>query len=352
VVSLGRILKQMTVPEMCVCQGKPSRQLGCGPHRQALALYSSWLRPAMLVAWIGLVLSTSCDSRDYKAVSLQSGAPLGQSKMEPKAALRVGLAPILSARSGGEGLVSLCRAVSQRLERPVTPLLGSDYREINDMLAMRQLDVGIVCSGAFADPRLDRVCEPLLVPLLDGAGSMYESYLIVRAKNPAHRLEDLEGRDFVFTDTLSLTGFIHPTSRLCAMGRTPESFFSGVSFSHSHDRSIAMVADGSATAAAVDSAVFHMWQEHHPTEARNLRILEKSEFFPAPPIVVQTSLSAQDKFALRKALLELAESGEGKLILKKIGWTGFKVPDAEYLRRLDKLRKLYGKLRGQNRLPA
>jgi phosphonate transport system substrate-binding protein len=262
------------------------------------------------------------------------------------------MAPILSLRTGGEGLVSLCQAISQRLGKQVTPLLGADYRETNDMLYLKQLEVGIVCSGAFSDPRLDRTCEPLVVPLLLGAGSTYESYLIVRAKDPAHRLEDLEGRDFVFTDALSLTGFIHPMSRLCALGRTPEAFFSKVSFSHSHDRSIAMVLDGGVTAASVDSAVFMMWKERHPSEARNLRILERSEPYPAPPIVVQTTLSEQDKTALRRALLDLGQSEAGKEILKKIGWTGFEVPDAEYLRRLDRLRKLYGKLRDQNCLPS
>ena len=262
------------------------------------------------------------------------------------------MAPILSLRTGGEGLVSLCQAMSQHLGKQVTPFLGADYRETNDMLYLKQLDMGIVCSGAFSDPRLDRTCEPLLVPLLIGAGSTYESFLIVRAKDPAHRLEDLEGRDFVFTDALSLTGFIHPLSRLCALGRTPESFFSKVSFSHSHDRSIAMVLDGGVTAASVDSAVFMMWKERQPSEARNLRILERSEPYPAPPIVVQTTLSEQDKTALRNALLDLGQSEEGKEILKKIGWTGFQVPDAEYLRRLDRLRKLYGKLRGQNCLPT
>jgi phosphonate transport system substrate-binding protein len=264
----------------------------------------------------------------------------------------VGLAPILSPRSGGEGLVSLCRALSERLGRPVAPLLGADYRETNDMLALGQLDVGIICSGAFSDPRLDRECEPLLVPLLAGAGSTYESYVIVRAKDPALQLEDLQDRDFVFTDSLSLTGYIYPISRLCAMGRTPGSYFSKVSFSHSHDRSIAMVVDGSITEAAVDSSVFMIWSERHPEEAKRLRILERSEAFPSPPIVVRATLATRDRDALREALMGLATSEEGKAILKTIGWTGFQVPDAPYLRRMQQLRHLFGKLRDQHCLPA
>jgi phosphonate transport system substrate-binding protein len=293
-----------------------------------------------------------CDRQSYAPVSLQPGAARTRSKANALAPLRVGLAPILSPSSGGEGLVSLCKALSSRLDRPVVPLLGADYRETNDMLALGQLDVGIVCSGAFSDPRLDRVCEPLLVPLLLGTGNSYESFLIVRAQDPAVRLEDLKGREFVFSDSLSLTGFIHPVARLYAMGQTPGHFFSKVSFSRSHDRSIAMVVDGTISAAAVDSSVFMAWREHHPVEAKNIRILERSEPFPAPPLVVRVSLAPEDKAMLRKAFLDLANTEEGKELLKKIGWTGFEVPDARYLARMEQLHRLFGKLRGKNVLPA
>ena len=308
-----------------------------------------------MTGWPAMMLSAlllGCERQGYTPVSLQPGAAKPASKEKMLVPLRVGLAPILSPRSGGEGLVALCKALSLSMNRPVVPLLGADYRETNDMLALGQLDVGIVCSGAFSDPRLDRVCEPLLVPLLMGTGSSYESFLIVRSQDPAVRLEDLRGRDFVFSDSLSLTGYIHPVACLDAMGQTPGRFFSKVSFSHSHDRSIAMVLEGTISAAAVDSAVFMAWREHHPAEGKNLRILERSEPFPSPPLVVRVSLPSDDKAMLRRAFLDLAHTEAGKDLLKKIGWTGFEVPDARYLARMDQLHRLFGKLRGKNVLPA
>ena len=299
-----------------------------------------------------LLALTGCDTQSYAPVSLQPDPSKTPTRADTLSPLRVGLAPILSPRSSGEGLVALCKALSMALGRPVVPLMGADYRETNDMLALGQLDVGIVCSGAFADPRLDRACEPLLVPLLTGTGASYASLLIVRTQDPAQRLQDLKDRDFVFTDSLSLTGFIHPVVKLDALGRTPGTFFSKVTFSHSHDRSIAMVLDGTVSGAAVDSAVFSAWKDHHPAEAGNIRILERSEPFPSPPLVVRTSLAAADKAALREAFLNLAKSEEGLEILRKIGWTGFQVPDPDYLARMEKLHRLFGKLRGKNVLPA
>ncbi len=327
----------VSVPEMDVDQCVMQKTLKHGPKTWGL----------MLAA-----LLLGCGSQDYRTVSLSPAETLPQPTASAIQPLRVGLAPILSLQGGGEGLAALCMELSHRLGRPVVPLLGSDYREINDMLGLGQLDVGIVCAGAYADPRLGKVCEPLLVPLLTGTGSTYQSYIVVRDQDPARRLEDLGNASFVFTDSLSLTGYIYPVSRLCGLGRTPGSFFSKISFSHSHDRSLDLVAEGSVGAAAVDSSVYKVWRAQRSDEAQQVRILERSEPFPSPPIVVQATLPSAEKEALHRAFLDLAGTAEGKAILDKIGWTGFQEPDAQWRSRMDHLRRLFRKLRAQNCLAS
>ena len=295
-----------------------------------------------------MVSHLGCKTQDYKAVSLAAGSPQAQVAGHGPQPIRLGLAPILSVQGSGEALAALCQALSRHLGRPVVPLLGSDYREINDMLGLGQLDVGIICAGAYADPRLGKVCKPLLVPLLIGTGSTYQSCIVVQEANPGRSLEDLKGSSFEFTDSLSLTGYIYPVSRLCGMGQKPGAFFSTIGFSHSHDRSLSMVAEGGVAAAAVDSSVLNVWKERHPEEAGRLRVLERSDPFPSPPIVVEDQLTAEEKEALRRAFLDLAASGEGKAILRKIGWTGFQPPDALWQRQMDRLDRLFGKLRAKN----
>ena len=202
------------------------------------------------------------------------------------------------------------------------------------MLALGQLDAAIVCTGAFADPKLSQSCKVLLVPQLPPEGSYYRSVIVVRTGDPANRFEDLRGRSAVFTDPLSLTGYLYPLSRLCAMGQRPSAFFGALSFSQSHDRSIASVADGLADAAAVDSAVFEDWMERDASHSKALRILDRSGLFPSPPIVVRSSLAAPERERLRTAFLDLAAAGGGGTILKQMGWSGLKEPDPEYLERL------------------
>lgn len=340
------------------------RDTGCHMGARVVRDSMTWGSPGF---WLGIppagftliillvcspVFLLGCKSQDYKVVSLEAGTPQPQVSGHGPQPIRLGLAPILSVQGGGEALAALCQALSRRIDRSVVPLLGSDYREINDMLGLGQLDVGIVCAGAYADPRLHQVCEPLLVPLLIGSGNTYQSYIVVQEGNPGRSLVDLRGTSFEFTDSLSLTGYIYPVSRLCGLGQKPGTFFSSVGFSHSHDRSLFLVADGGVTAAAVDSSVFKVWRDRHPEEAKRLRILERSEPFPSPPIVVENQLPRKDKDALRRAFLDLADTQEGRAILQKIGWTGFQDPDDLWRTRMDHLSGLFGKLRAKNCLAS
>ncbi|MGC8763960.1 MAG: PhnD/SsuA/transferrin family substrate-binding protein [Acidobacteriota bacterium] len=301
--------------------------------------------PARTAGGLLLAALLACGGPDggYRTVSFQPAAE-NPAAGPQKEAIRLGMAPILSARAGGEGLTLLAEALSRRLQRPVVPILGSDYREVNAMLAYGQAEAGVVCTGAFSDPQLCERCDPLLVPLLEGTGPLYHGLVVVRKGAALRAFEDLEGKSFLFTDPLSLTGYLYPLSLLCERGRDPGSFFASVGFSHSHDRSLEEVARGSADGAAVDETVYLLWVRANPEKAQRLEVLLKSRDFPSPPVVVRKDLPAGDREALRRALVDLPGSPDGRAVLTAMGWTGFEEPDAAYLQRLQDLQGLFGRL--------
>lgn len=290
--------------------------------------------------------SCSGDEPPYQSVSLKEKGEVRRQAAFSKS-LRLGMAPILSARAGGEGFTLLAEALSRRLQAPVVPLLGSDYREINAMLAFGQLEAGIVCTGALSDPQLSEHGEVLLVPLLPGTGAVYHGLIVAGEGKGVARLEDLRGRTFLFTDPLSLTGYFYPLSLLCQQGEKPGAFFQGVAFSHSHDRSLESVAAGSADAAAVDETVYELWRKTFPERSAKTRVILRSTDYPAPPLVARKGLPAAEREALKKALLALPGTPDGQAALEAMGWTGFSEVDDAYRRRVEELRRFYRRLHEQ-----
>ena len=305
------------------------------------------LRAGLLAPFLLALASCSGDAAPYEGVSFREKAPVPK-ETAPAKAVRLGMAPILSARAGGEGFTLLAEALSRRLSVPVVPLLGTDYREINAMLAFGQVEAGIVCTGALSDPQLTERGEVLLVPLLRGTGTVYHGLIVAGKESGLRKFEDLRSRSFLFTDPLSLTGYFYPLSLLCERGERPGSFFSSVGFSHSHDRSLEAVAGGSADAAAVDETVYELWRRAFPDSAARTRVLLRSADFPSPPIVVRKDLPPAEREALRKALLDLGSGrADGRAVLEAMGWTGIAEADADYLRRVEELRRFYRNLHEQ-----
>lgn len=295
--------------------------------------------------FIGLSALCGCNSDSYKPVSLKP-APARVPSLEARQhATRLGMAPILSSRACGETLAGLCELLERKLQRSVRPFFGQDYKEINDMLVLGQLDAAVVCTGAYVDPRLAENTTVLLVPTLRQGNIYYHGVVLVRKKARFKDFADLQGASAAFTDTLSLTGYLYPLSRACALSGGARNFFGSSIFTHSHDRSIKMAASGLVDVAFVDGTVWRWWRKRHPRRAIALRVLETSPPFPAPPIVVSKRLSSEAIEKLRRAFLAVAAEREGRSILKAMGWSGLVVPDKAYLRRLDETRKHLGSLR-------
>lgn len=291
---------------------------------------------------LGLLVLAACapGGDGYETVSFETKAPPASVRPE-KAALRLAMAPILSARASGEGLTALVEELSRQTGVTVAPVLGSDYREVNTMLAFGQAEVGVVCTGAFADPQVCEYCDVLLVPLLPSTGAVYHGLIVTGTRREASGFDSLRGRSFLFTDPLSLTGYLYPFSLLCDRNLSPADFFGSVAFSHSHDRSLEAVADGTVEAAAVDEAVYLSWKAADPSRAGRLRVLLRSEAFPSPPLVVRKTLPPAERESLKKAFLELGRRPGGRRALDAMGWTGFQEPDAAYRQRLESLRLFF-----------
>lgn len=232
--------------------------------------------------------------------------------------LRVAIAAVISPRGTIESYQLLLDYMSEKLRRPVELVQRRTYGEINDLVASGEVDVAFVCTGAYVVGKQQGGMELLVAPQVRGA-ALYYSYLIVPASSPATSLADLRGKVFAFTDPMSTTGRLYPTSLVQAMGETPETFFARTFFTYSHDKAILAVANQVADGAAVDSLVYDFAVSRDPSLGQKVRIIHRSPPFGTPPVVVTPSIRPQLRAELQDLLLSLPDAPEGREALAAIG---------------------------------
>jgi phosphonate transport system substrate-binding protein len=205
--------------------------------------------------------------------------------------------------------------LSGRLGRKIDPIDPGNYAETNRLLQTGEADFAFVCGGPYVSGHERFGLELLVAPVVNGK-TVYYSYLIVPAESTTLHLSDLRGKSFAFTDPQSNSGKLVPTALLARLGQTPEQFFSSITYTYGHDRSIQAVADNIVDGAAVDSLIWEYIAATQPALTAKTRIIERSEPFGIPPVVTSPHLSPELRKVLQQALLTIHEDAHGLKILK------------------------------------
>lgn len=271
----------------------------------------------LCVAIIWVSVLTACGGPNYPHVRLAE--PEARIAHAPavgayKLPLRVAVAAVISPAATLEAYGPLVDYLAVRLDRPVMLLQRRTYAEINELLRSGQADVAFVCGGAFVEGERDFSMELLVAPQVRGQ-TVYRAYLIVARASTATTLADLRGKTFAFTDPLSNTGRLALEYRLARIGERPDTFFSQIIYTYSHDNSIRAVADGVVDAAVVDSLVYDYTVARSPQFSGRTRVIERSPPYGVPPVVVHPQLNAKLKEELRAALLGMAADEQGRAAL-------------------------------------
>ncbi len=231
--------------------------------------------------------------------------------------LRVAVAAVISPKGNVESYSDLLNYLGRKLNRRVELVQRQTYAEVNDLVKNGNVDLAFVCTSAYVVGQREFGMELLVAPEVNGE-TVYYSLLVVPADSPARSIADLRGKVFAFTDPMSLTGRVYPTSLVKSLDGTPESFFARVFFAYSHDNAIKAVANKVADGANVDSLVYDYFVARDPTIAERTRVIHRSPAFGIPPVVVNPNQSPQLKESFRDLLMQMHLDSEGETILRNL----------------------------------
>ncbi len=242
-----------------------------------------------------------------------------------KDVLRVGVSSVLSPRETLDHYRVFAEYLEKKIGRPVQLVQRQTYKEINELVRDKGVDVAFICSGAYVMGREDNL-ELLAVPVVNGK-STYQSYIVVNANSKFKSFADLKGQVFGFTDPISFSGTIAPSYMAAQLKAQPSDFFGRIVYTYSHDNSIKAVLDNVVTAAGVDSLVYQFAVAKDASLSSKLRIIAQSPEVGAPPVVVNRNLDSHLKTVLLEALLQMERDDLGKQALASLIYERFVLPD-------------------------
>ncbi|GEA18502.1 phosphate/phosphite/phosphonate ABC transporter substrate-binding protein [Moorella sp. E306M] len=251
---------------------------------------------------------------DYPGASYNGSVLEG----ELKRPLRLAAAPVISPEEGYQAYTDLTRYLEDFLGYPVEFITRQTYAEVNLLMNSGDIDIAFVCTYAYVKGQRDFGME-LVAASEVGGQAKYASYIIVPKSSPVQDFAGLKGRRFAFSDPMSMSGRLVPLYYIQQKGERPETFFQSYIFTYSHDKSIRAVADGIVDGAAVDSLVYEAFAKKHPEIAAKVKIIQSSDDFASPPVVVRPGLEPALKAKVREAFLQMDKKENGRKILNELG---------------------------------
>ena len=297
----------------------------------------------LLIAAAILALGIGCSSESgYKPVDFSQTVKVDAP--EPKADpsnLRVAVGAMTSPKETLVFYRELLDYIGRETGRDITLIQRRTYGEINELFPKGEIDLAFICTGPYALGRQVFGFDALATPVIRGE-PFYRSYLIVHKNSGFHKLSDLKGRSFAFTDPDSNTGALVPKYWLSELQTTPQRFFRELNYTYSHDNSILAVAKGLADGAAVDDHLWEYYNRRNSFYTSMTRVIKKSKPFGSPPLVASDYLPADLKEQIRAIVLAMHEDPEGQKILGELMIDRFVDPQEQWYAPVAELYRQFG----------
>ncbi len=200
----------------------------------------------------------------------------------------------------------IARYVGVRVGCQTTLEVGQSFEEF----AEGQVDVAFICGLPYVRMTSQNTCpvELLAAPVLMGERYLhrpiYFSDVIVRSDSPYTSFDDLGGCVWAYNERVSHSGCNLVCYSLLERGKSPDYFGKTVK-SGSHLRSLDMVLEGEADAAAIDSHLSDILRSRDELLAARLRVVDVLGPSSIPPVVVSMRLDNELKGKLQDALVTM-----------------------------------------------
>ncbi len=202
--------------------------------------------------------------------------------------------------------------LQKELRTKVTLRVANDYAAIIEGQRAGNIHIASYGPASFARARMTGVKTDAFAieTNLDGTKGYY-SVFYVKKDSPYQKIEDLKGKNLGLVDPNSTSGNNVPRFALNGMKIDPESFFSKVVYTGSHENAIIALQQGTVDIAAnwwndEQESNLQRMARKNMVKADDFRIIYKSAQIVNSPLAYLTDLPEDLKAKVRDAVLNLA----------------------------------------------
>ncbi len=149
----------------------------------------------------------------------------------------------------------------------------------------------------------------------------YNGQMIVNVNSGIEKIEDVKGKKVAFTDPASTSGYLYPVALLLQHGITLDDI--DYTFAGGHTAAALAVYKGSVDAGFTYVDARDRLEKDFPDIKEKTKVIAVTDPIPNDTISVRADLDPEVLAAFKKAMMEVAETEEGKQVLHDIyEWDG------------------------------
>jgi phosphonate transport system substrate-binding protein len=202
--------------------------------------------------------------------------------------------------------------LAKELGTKVTLRIASDYAALIEGQRAGNIHIGMYGPSSFARALMTgaKIDAFAIETNLDGTKGYY-SVFYVKKDSPYQKIEDLKGKNLGLVDPNSTSGNNVPRFALDGMKIDPETYFSKVVYTGSHENAVIALGQGTVDVAAnwwndeQESNLLRMARKNM-VKAEDFRIIYKSEQIVNSPMAYLSEMPTELKAKIRDSVLNLA----------------------------------------------
>ncbi|MBT9289769.1 phosphonate ABC transporter substrate-binding protein [Prosthecodimorpha staleyi] len=203
--------------------------------------------------------------------------------------------------------------LSREIGTKVTLRVAQDYAALIEGQKAGQIHIGYYGPSSFARAlMIGSKIDAFAIEVSKGGVKGYYSVFYVKKDSPYTKIEDLKGKNLGLVDPNSTSGNNVPRFALDKMKIDPETFFSKVVYTGSHENAVIALGQGTVDVAANwlnadDDSNLTRMATKGMVKAEDFRVIFKSDMIVNSPIAYPTNLPEDLKAKIRDAFMNAAK---------------------------------------------